>query len=139
MESFDLSNYISRYVGYTKILRLSFIFENDMSPPDLKKLAFRFLIDELKEGINTLYYSNLYKKANELGIAEAPIDDVWIQSTDWKFRQKMERLESELSNARSSMVKESIRLCLSDIGSLHCQSGNLNDAIKCFTRAREFW
>ena len=50
----NLSQYISRYKGHTKLIRLHKIAEKC---PELQVEAYRLLIDELKKGINTSLYS----------------------------------------------------------------------------------
>ena len=50
----NLSQYISRYKGHTKLIRLHKIAEKC---PELQIEAYRLLIDELKKGINTSLYS----------------------------------------------------------------------------------
>lgn len=137
--SFDILDYVSHYSGHTKSSRLNFLLQQPQPPPQQQQLLHALLI-HLKEGVDVSAYVSLYRKAalaEDLHALSIPYDEAWVQATERKVQQRMERLETDLANARSAMVKESIRLSLVEIGQLHRQTGNLNEAVKSFSKARE--
>lgn len=125
--------YIDKYDGFTKLQRLSFIAEKSSN---LQKEAYHTLFNEIKRGSNTSLYVKLYSNlGNMLGIQ---YDQNWVESTEKREAVKLEKLEAELMAAKTTMVKESIRLCYSDIGDLQYESGNLSEAMKSYLRTRDY-
>ena len=57
----NLLQYISRYKGQTKLMRLNAIADKC---PELRIEALRLLIDELKKGVNTSLYSSIRQSNN---------------------------------------------------------------------------
>jgi len=132
-EDFDLEAYINNYSGHTKIARLIFIAEHCKS---LEKDAYRTAIEELKRTMNTSLYRSLHEKVGErLGF---PLDTQWIDSTDKKAAAQQERLELELNGYKTNLVKESIRMGHNDLGDFHYNRGDLNTALKCYVRTRDY-
>lgn len=133
----DLNTYISRYDGYTRIQRLFFIAENIEV---LKADAIRLLHKELKTSINTSLYLKACELAKEVSGLEdiAQVDSAWVESTIKQADLRASRLEAELFAAKSTLVKESIRLGYSDLGNFSVQRGNLTEALKMFIRVRDY-
>ena len=48
------------------------------------------------------------------------------------------RLESELMTAKTTMVKESVRLAYGELWQYHCDGGNLAEANKTLLKSRDF-
>ena len=130
----DLKSYIDRYSGYTKLSRLQFIAERC---PNLQEEAYRTLLVELKRGSNTELYEKTHRflLGAELGV---DFDKAWVDATEKKEATKLERLEADLMAAKTTMVKESIRLSYNDIGDFHYDRGNLSEALKSYLRARDY-
>ena len=129
----NLNMYIDRYEGHTKLIRLLSIAEKC---PNLQEEAYRMLLTELKRGSNTAMYVKIHSLVGSvLGVE---MDKNWIDATEKKETTKLERLEAELMAAKTTMVKESIRLSYNDIGDLHYDRGNLNEAMKSYLRARDY-
>jgi len=132
-EDFDLEAYISNYSGHTKIARLIFIAEHCKV---LEKEAYRMAVEELKKTMNTSLYRNLVEKVGErLGFV---LDAQWIDSTDKKAAAQQERLELELNGYKTNLIKESIRMGHNDLGDFHYNRGDLNAALKCYVRTRDY-
>ena len=129
----DLKSYVDRYSGYTKLSRLQFIAERC---PNLQEEAYRMLLAELKRGSNTGWYTKTHGMVGAaLGVE---FDKAWVDATEKKEATKLERLEADLMAAKTTMVKESIRLSYNDIGDFHYDRGNLNEALKSYLRARDY-
>jgi COP9 signalosome complex subunit 1 len=142
---FDLNEYASRYTGHTLLLRLQFIIQQQQQQqkqeqpysPELIEQAYRLLHDVLKNGNhNTGMYIQTF--AGKKPFEEFQYDHSWVDETDRKANMKLEALESELQSAKSSMIKESIRVALNDLGDYYLQRGNLVEAIKSYARTRDF-
>jgi len=65
-------------------------------------------------------------------------DQEWIDSVDKRTHQQLERLEIELNQYKTHLVKESIRVAYSDIGDANYERGDLNSALKCYVRTRDY-
>lgn len=132
-EDFDLEVYVNNYSAHTKIGRLIFIAEHCKT---LEKDSYRMAIDELKKTANTSLYRSLLDKVGErLGF---PLDYQWIESTDKKSSAQQERLELELNGYKANLIKESIRTGHNDLGDFHYNRGDLNAALKCYVRTRDY-
>eukprot|EP01111_Echinosteliopsis_oligospora_P002599 TRINITY_DN138_c0_g1_i2.p1 TRINITY_DN138_c0_g1~~TRINITY_DN138_c0_g1_i2.p1 ORF type:complete len:494 (-),score=153.65 TRINITY_DN138_c0_g1_i2:105-1424(-) len=135
-KEFDLESYISNYSGHTKIARLVFIAEHNKN---VELDAYRMAIDTLK---STTYNTGLYKTvAERVGDRLGPsykLDQAWIDSTDKKAVQQLERLEIDLNNHKANLIKENIRVGHNELGELYYKRGDLNNSLKCFVRARDY-
>ena len=133
--SLNLAEYIGRYSGYTRIQRLVFVAEKC---GNLQEDAYRLLISELKRGTNTTLYVNIHALVGTILGYEFGFDREWIEMTENSELLKLERLEAELMAAKTTMVKESMRLSYNDIGDLHYQRGNLPETMKSYLRTRDY-
>ena len=133
--SLKLSEYITRYDGYTKVQRLIFIAEKCSN---LQEEAYRLLLEELKRGTNTTLYVKIFELVGPALGYGSDFDREWYESIERRESIKLERLEAELMAAKTTMVKESIRLSFNDIGDLHYERGNLGEAMKSYLRTRDY-
>ena len=51
---------------------------------------------------------------------------------------KLEKLDNDLKNYKSNSIKESIRRGHDDLGDHFLDSGDLANALKCYSRARDY-
>lgn len=65
-------------------------------------------------------------------------DQGWIESRNKKGAMKLEKLDTDLKNYRSNSIKESIRRGNDDLGDHHLDCGDLSNALKCYSRARDY-
>jgi len=131
--SFDLESYISNYSGRTKALRLKFIAER---VPALQLEAMRMLLQEVKSGQN----ANLYKEVmeligNKLGNV---FDPQWVERAQEQNDKQVDKLEVDLCQHKLNSIKEKVRMGHNDLGNHHYAVGNLNEALKCFMRTRDY-
>merc|ERR1719163_2128840 len=134
MSSFDVEAYISNYQGYTRLKRMGFIAgQNSTLKPDVLRTA----IDEVKKTTNTILYIELITMAGDLpGLSTR--DDAWVEAEDKKAAQRLEKLDSDLSQHKTSLVKESIRMGHNDLGDFHSARGDFATALKCYVRTRDY-
>lgn len=63
---------------------------------------------------------------------------VWIESKNKKAALKLEKLDTDLKNYKSNSIKESIRRGNDDLGDHHLDCGDLSNALRCYSRARDY-
>jgi COP9 signalosome complex subunit 1 len=134
-KDYDVDSYLANYSGHTKITRALFIAEHIK---ELETTSLRLAVDELKKTPNTQLYKEILEKvAEKLGPTYAK-DQGWVDSVDKKAQQQVERLELELNGYKTNLVKESIRMGHNDLGDFHYERGDLNAALKCYVRTRDY-
>jgi len=65
-------------------------------------------------------------------------DQTWIEQTMKKAIMKTEKLDTDLKHYKSNSIKESTRRGQDDLGEHYLDMGDLMNALKCFTRARDY-
>lgn len=65
-----------------------------------------------------------------------PYDSVWVEKNQKKAALKLEKLDSEMKNYKSNAIKASIRRGHDELGDHFLDCGDLNNAMKCYSRAR---
>ncbi|XP_045211954.1 COP9 signalosome complex subunit 1-like [Mercenaria mercenaria] len=145
----DLEQYASQYTGLAKLNRLRFIA--DHCPP-LKLDALRMALSYVMTTYNTNMYQQIYRKLQEAVSANSslpdavagaihnvtPLDAQWIETTAKKAALKLEKLDTDLKNYKSNSIKESIRRGHDDLGDHYLDCGDLSNALKCYSRARDY-
>ena len=129
----DLEAYLANYSGVTRVRRLAFIASASKSH---KTDALALAAAEVKRGSNTALYQELVTLSGEDGGLSR--DDAWVEQVDRKSQQRLDRLENELNNHKTSLVKESIRMGHTDLGDFHYERGDFNTALKCYVRTRDY-
>ncbi|XP_052781933.1 COP9 signalosome complex subunit 1-like [Mya arenaria] len=145
----DLEQYASQYTGLAKLNRLKFIA--DHCPP-LRLDALRMALQYVMTTYNTNLYQQIYRKLQEAlssnsSLPDAvvgavsnvtPLDAQWIETTSKKAALKLEKLDTDLKNYKSNSIKESIRRGHDDLGDHYLDCGDLSNALKCYSRARDY-
>jgi len=134
-EDFDLENYVSSYSGHGKIARLIFIAEHCKA---LESDALKMAIDELKTTTNTVLYKTVADRTGDKLGPKYVTDQSWMDSIDKKAAQQQERLDVELNAFRTNLQKENIRVGYNDLGDFYYNRGDLNSALKCYVRTRDY-
>ncbi|KAH8406090.1 hypothetical protein KR215_005051 [Drosophila sulfurigaster] len=65
-------------------------------------------------------------------------DAVWVDTKVKKAALKLEKLDSDLKNYKSNSIKESIRRGHDDLADHYLSCGDLTNALKCYSRARDY-
>ncbi|KAL3876179.1 hypothetical protein ACJMK2_034050 [Sinanodonta woodiana] len=145
----DLEQLASQYTGLAKLNRLLFI--SDHCPP-LKLEALKMALSYVMSTYNTNLLQQIHRKLHEAvatnsslpdAIAGAvhnipPIDPQFIETTAKKAALKLEKLDTDLKNYKSNSIKESIRRGHDDLGDHYLDCGDLSNALKCYSRARDY-
>ena len=134
MSGFDVEAYIGNYQGFTRVKRMGFISGQNSA---LKADVLRTAVDEVKKTTNTVLYIELITMAGDTPGLGAR-DDAWVEAEDKKAAHRLEKLENDLSQQKTSLVKESIRMGHNDLGDFHSARGDFVTALKCYVRTRDY-
>jgi len=135
-QGFDLEGYISNYAGRTRASRLRNIV---VRCPSLQQDAARLLLQEVQSGQNvTLYKEILELIGDKMGPPEKVRDQAWIDRTQEHNDKALEKLELDLCQHKLNSIKEKVRMGHNDLGHHHYNVGNLNEALKCYVRTRDY-
>lgn len=152
----DLDFYANSYTGLARLHRLIFIADHC---PSLRLEALKMAINYVMTTYNVTLYQHLHRKVQTSG---GPLPDVaagavaasgslqstsqdipafdasWIESRAKKGAHKLEKLDNDLKNYRMNSIKESIRRGHDDLGDHYLNCGDLSNALKCYSRARDY-
>lgn len=144
----DLDAYAASYTGLSKLYRLLYIADHC---PSLRYESLKIAINYVLTTYNVNMYQQLYKKladyAPQLPDVAAqttpaqdipPFDTNWLENKNKKAALKLEKLDNDLKNYKSNSIKESIRRGHDDLGDHYLQCGDLSNALKCYSRARDY-
>jgi COP9 signalosome complex subunit 1 len=67
-----------------------------------------------------------------------PFDSHWIEITNKKASLKLEKLDQDLKSAKSLSIKDCIRRGQEDLADQFLESGDLTNALKCYSRSRDY-
>lgn len=134
---FNLEAYANNYTGHAKIDRLLFISKAPTGQ-DLELQALKLAVDELKNTDNTALYRDIINRISTRSGPEYSYDSAWVDDIDRRFIQKQETLDSELTVARSTLVKESIREGHARFGDLLYSRGEIVEAFRQYLRTRDY-
>ncbi|EXJ78303.1 hypothetical protein A1O3_09464 [Capronia epimyces CBS 606.96] len=135
---FDLASYIANYKGRTVFRRLHLIAS--CSVP-LQEDAARLAVVEAKKGSDVRNYNEaiaLLKKAAKGQNVDKFLDPVWAAQQEKKNAAETSRLEGELKGYKNNLIKESIRMGNEDLGNHYYTIGDLNNAVKAYSRMRDY-
>ncbi|XP_014681339.1 PREDICTED: COP9 signalosome complex subunit 1-like isoform X1 [Priapulus caudatus] len=117
--------------------------------PPLRLEALRMALQHVQTTYNTTIYQQMHRKLQEASAAAlpdvaggavqyTPPSQEWIDQTSKKAALKLEKLDTDLKNYKSNSIKESIRRGHDDLGDHYLDCGDLSNALKCYSRARDY-
>ncbi|KAL3285246.1 hypothetical protein HHI36_019356 [Cryptolaemus montrouzieri] len=147
--SLDLEVYANSFTGLAKLYRLSFIVDHC---PSMRLEALKMAISYVMTTYNVNLYQILHQKLAELTSSmcvpdvavtstsqDIPvIDNMWMETRSKKAALKLEKLDNDLKNYKANSIKESIRRGHDDLGDHYLDCGDLSNALKCYSRARDY-
>lgn len=150
----DLDFYANSYAGFARLNRLIFIADHC---PSLRLEALKMAINYVMETYNVTLYQHLHRKiaqtrggplpdvaASAAGSIQSTsqnlpaYDATWIEAKAKKGAHKLEKLDNDLKNYRMNSIKESIRRGHDDLGDHYLNCGDLSNALKSYSRARDY-
>lgn len=149
IDSFDLDTYANSYIGLARIYRLMYIADHC---PKLRPDALRLAISHVITTMNANLYQVLHHKlqqcqgnilpdvtgANPIDTGLPVFNSVWVETTNQKSAMKLEKLGGDLKNYKSNSIKESIRRGHNEIGDHYVNCGDLIEATKSYSKARDY-
>lgn len=145
----DLEVYSNSYTGLAKLYRLIYIINHC---PSLRLEALKMAISYVMTTYNVNLYQMLHQKLTEVTTGSSlpdvavqstsqdvpAIDSMWMETRSKKAALKLEKLDNDLKNYKSNSIKESIRRGHDDLGDHYLDCGDLTNALKCYSRARDY-
>lgn len=144
----DLEAYANSYANSSKLYRLIHIADHC---PTLRLEALKIAINYVTNTYNISLYQHLHKKLADFIAGQQlpdvtpataqdipPFDPNWLEARSKKAALKLEKLDNDLKNYKSNSIKESIRRGHDDLGDHYLQCGDLSNALKCYSRARDY-
>lgn len=137
--NFDLEGYANSYEGLAKVRRLMFVAKHC---PSLQVDALRRALRTVELTHNMTLYTDIRRRLHQAtGDTKYSLDQedctAFIMSTNKRAAVTLERLDADLKNYRHNSIKESIRRGYDALGDHHLDCGDLNNALKMYTRARD--
>lgn len=155
--SLDLEAYASSYTGLARLYRLIYVAEYC---PSLRIDALKMALAYVTGTYNVTLYQQLHQRLAEAlgqttgGSASTGLPDVaqqsttsqdipaldplWIETRSKKSALKLEKLDNDLKTYKTNSIKESIRRGHDDLGDHYLDCGDLSNALKCYSRARDY-
>nr|XP_039332567.1 COP9 signalosome complex subunit 1 isoform X3 [Saimiri boliviensis boliviensis] len=145
----DLEQYAASYSGLMRIERLQFIADHC---PTLRVEALKMALSFVQRTFNVDMYEEIHRKLSEAtrelqnapdaipesGVEPPTLDTAWVEATRKKALLKLEKLDTDLKNYKGNSIKESIRRGHDDLGDHYLDCGDLSNALKCYSRARDY-
>ncbi|NP_001089540.1 uncharacterized protein LOC734596 [Xenopus laevis] len=145
----DLEQYASSYSSLMRIERLQFIADRC---PQLRVEALKMALSFVQRTFNVDVYEDIHRKLTEASrevqnapdavpegsMEPPPLDTTWVEATRKKALLKLEKLDTDLKNYKGNSIKESIRRGHDDLGDHYLDCGDLSNALKCYSRARDY-
>lgn len=149
--SLDLEAYASSYTGLARLYRLVYVAEHC---PSLRIESLKMALAYVTGTYNVGLYQQLHQRlAEALGSGGTALPDValpstsqdipsldplWIETRSKKSALKLEKLDNDLKTYKTNSIKESIRRGHDDLGDHYLDCGDLSNALKCYSRARDY-
>jgi len=141
----DMESYAASYQGMAKLSRLIYIADHC---PIMRVDALKMAIVAVQDTYNVSMYQQLHRKLQEaiIGLTPAQIpalelpsyDIAWADGKTKKAALKLEKLDTDLKNYKANSIKESIRRGHDELGDHYLDYGDLSNALKCYSRARDY-
>lgn len=108
------------------------------SNPNLPDLAASSAVAGVPPSPGTSSSATTSGAPDKAALAALLPDHAWIETKNKKAALKLEKLDTDLKNYKSNSIKESIRRGHDDLGDHFLDCGDLNSALKCYSRARDY-
>uniref|UniRef100_A0A8C6WFJ6 COP9 signalosome complex subunit 1 n=1 Tax=Neogobius melanostomus TaxID=47308 RepID=A0A8C6WFJ6_9GOBI len=129
----DLEPYATSYSGLMRIERLQFIAEHC---PQLRVEALKMALTFVQRTFNVDTYEEVHRKLTEATREVQGVPDTVPEGGAALL--KLEKLDTDLKNYKGNSIKESIRRGHDDLGDHYLDCGDLSNALKCYSRARDY-
>jgi len=141
----DMESYAASYQGMAKLSRLVYIADHC---PSMRIDALKMAIVAVQDTFNVSMYQLMHRKLQEAVVSLTPgqilalelpsYDSTWVEGKTKKAALKIEKLDNDLKNYKANSIKESIRRGHDELGDHYLDYGDLSNALKCYSRARDY-
>lgn len=132
----EITNYLSSYQQYNKLLRIKFLFS--ILSDDYHEYLRTLLIQELLSSKYTQFYKDLLAKQHIIQLGHENELLPWMQTMDKQLTAQLTMLEHDHIAAKSVAIKETIRLGYIEIGHCYLSWGRLEDALLAYLKSRDY-
>ena len=131
---------VSQYSGHALVSRLLFIAKKAAERKDetLELDALKIVFEEARKAEQTALYKDVTDGMKGRCGTQYECDAAWVEQVDRRTAQKQDKLESELNGYKANLIKESIRMGHTFLGEFFYEKGDLNAALKCYIRTRDY-
>ncbi|WFC96271.1 hypothetical protein MBRA1_002928 [Malassezia brasiliensis] len=116
--------------GWPLVHRLMYVAQH---APDARHEAALQAAHVLQEQTAAI---DVYRAA--MALADAPVDDAWIDATHAQVVQDREKLMAELRMYQNNVIQESIRMAHQDLGDHFRHTGEFDEALVHYEKMREY-
>ncbi|KAK2119463.1 cop9 signalosome complex subunit, partial [Saguinus oedipus] len=120
--------------------------------PTLRVDALKMALSFVQRTFNVDMYDEIHRKLSEAtrelqnahdaipesGVEPTTLDTAWVEAMRKKALLKLEKLDTDLKNYKGNSIKESIRRGHDNLGDHYLDCGDLSNALKCYSRARDY-
>ncbi|KAJ3161988.1 cop9 signalosome complex subunit [Geranomyces michiganensis] len=104
--------------------------------------ALTAALSDIRETLDFNKYIAVHAKLNAAlqlaGKPEVPLDHAWVKAAKQSYKEKSDKLERELKDYKTNLIKESIRMGYNDLGDHFYAGGDLNNALKSYQRTKDY-
>ncbi|KAM0754690.1 PCI-domain-containing protein [Meredithblackwellia eburnea MCA 4105] len=99
---------------------------------------YRQVVNAIQNGDNKDPYAVSWYNSVKTSAGDVPLDRTWIEQSRREAQSGIDKLEVELKGYTTNLIKESIRMGHRDLGRFLYRTGDLQGAIRSYTKSREF-
>eukprot|EP01023_Acetabularia_acetabulum_P060167 TRINITY_DN7231_c0_g1_i1.p1 TRINITY_DN7231_c0_g1~~TRINITY_DN7231_c0_g1_i1.p1 ORF type:complete len:417 (-),score=45.74 TRINITY_DN7231_c0_g1_i1:189-1439(-) len=133
----EIENYVNCYSGYGKLRRLLFALQRarEKGESGVENDVLCILLTELRSSRNTGLYKEIFGSGD---VGGSRYDEEWVSKTDEQAGFEEAQLLQDLAGSQTNLIKESIRQSHQLLGDFYCQRGELQKALKSYSRSRDY-
>eukprot|EP01016_Furgasonia_blochmanni_P039784 TRINITY_DN4990_c0_g1_i2.p1 TRINITY_DN4990_c0_g1~~TRINITY_DN4990_c0_g1_i2.p1 ORF type:complete len:426 (+),score=144.03 TRINITY_DN4990_c0_g1_i2:165-1442(+) len=137
----SVTDYLNAYKGYNKLKRAGLLAARTSDQALLKEI-YKISVNTCKESKLLSQYNKLYENPQVKALLDKEpgyaYDQAWIAAEQKALQQLLDKKENELRNYQNLQVKISVRTSYIEIGQIHAEHGNIEEAIQNFLKAKEW-
>mmetsp|Transcript_19462 Transcript_19462/g.35964 ORF Transcript_19462/g.35964 Transcript_19462/m.35964 type:complete len:448 (-) Transcript_19462:61-1404(-) len=129
----NASSLCASYRGFGLVERLLWLAKRQ---PKTRSETVPELLRVIKQSYNSKVYTDVVSMYEESGGEVS--DAEWLRNVAAEVKVKLSKLKNDLALAQKAVVKENIRMALNDMGELHMEIGDYTNALRFFSRTRDY-
>ncbi|CDW76767.1 cop9 signalosome complex subunit 1 [Stylonychia lemnae] len=142
-DSLSLKSYIQQYHGNTRYVRLLVIADKQFK---LREEALKLCFEMAKTEKKLYFYFEalkILKRAFQDKLDQQPLPDFgqdpnFERTVQQEYRMEVKKKDQEIQQLQKSLLKDSIRIAMNELGNIHYQYGFTSEAIKAWIKSHDF-